>query len=115
MSGGSWSTLVRSLCFIGLISLIHCAYSAAQHRSYLRLTEQEFTRLPADILLQTIVSLVLICYSAAHVAGDFLPIRADTQVRTKSWDTVGNCPSFYTFDHRAKSLSPYFAADLRPQ
>ncbi|KHN71682.1 hypothetical protein Tcan_02113 [Toxocara canis] len=34
--------------------------------------------------------------------------------RTKSWDTVGNCPSFYTFEHRAKALSPTFSA-LRKQ
>lgn len=81
MSGGSWTSLVRCLCVVGLVSLIHCAYSAAQHRSYLRLTEQEFTHLPADILLQTIVSLLLVCYSAAYVAGEFLPIRADLQVR----------------------------------
>uniref|UniRef100_A0A915PN86 Uncharacterized protein n=1 Tax=Setaria digitata TaxID=48799 RepID=A0A915PN86_9BILA len=102
-------SVFRGVCLVGLISLLHCAYSAAQHRFYLRLTEQPFTQLPLDITVQTIVSLVAFVYSATCIAGEFQPIRSDLQNRTKSWDTVGNCPSFYTFDHRAKTLSPSYS------
>ncbi|KAL3995616.1 Squalene/phytoene synthase family protein [Acanthocheilonema viteae] len=101
--------IFRGVCLAGLISLLHCAYSAAQHRFYLRLTEQPFTRLPLDIAVQTIVSLIAFVYSATCIAGEFQPIRSDLQNRAKSWDTVGNCPSFYTFDHRAKTLSPSYS------
>lgn len=101
--------LQKVLLTVGCLSLIHCAYSAAQHRSYLRLTEQEFTGLlPVDIIFQTLVSLLLICYSGQNVAGEFSPIRADIQMRERTFETVDNCPSFYVFEHRAKSLSPYF-------
>ncbi|EFO20063.2 hypothetical protein LOAG_08427 [Loa loa] len=106
--------IFRGICLIGLISLLHCAYSAAQHRFYLRLTEQRFTQLPLDITIQTVVSLIAFIYSATYIAGEFQPIRSDLQNRTKSWDTVGNCPSFYTFDHRAKTLSPS-CSDSRQQ
>lgn len=107
------STFQKVLLTIGCLSLIHCAYSAAQHRSYLRLTEQEFDGLlPIDIIFQTIVSLLLVCYSGQNVAGEFAPIRADIQMRERTFETVDNCPSFYIFEHRAKSLSPYFAAAL---
>ncbi|VDK83483.1 unnamed protein product [Litomosoides sigmodontis] len=99
-------SVFRGVCLAGLVSLLHCAYSAAQHRFYLRLTEQPFTQLPLDIALQTVVSLIAFVYSATYIAGEFQPIRSDLQNRTKSWDTVGNCPSFYTFDHRARTLSP---------
>ncbi|VDM11289.1 unnamed protein product, partial [Wuchereria bancrofti] len=102
-------SIFRGVCLIGLISLLHCAYSAAQHRFYLRLTEQPFTQLPLDIIIQTIVSLIAFLYSATYIAGEFQPVRSDLQNRTKSWDTVGNCPSFYTFDHRAKTLSPSYS------
>ncbi|CAG9529791.1 unnamed protein product [Cercopithifilaria johnstoni] len=101
-------SVFRGVCLAGLVSLLHCAYSAAQHRLYLRLTEQPFTQLPLDIVVQTIVSLIAFVYSATCIAGEFQPIRSDLQNRTKSWDTVGNCPSFYTFDHRAKTLSPSY-------
>ncbi len=110
MAGLYWQ---RVLCVAALVSLLHCAYSAAQHRAYLRLTEQPFHRLPVDILVQTLVSLLLVCYSAAHVAGDFQPIRADLQLQKKSFETVGTCMSFITFDHRAKALSPYFSVDAQ--
>lgn len=103
------SSVLRVVCIAGLISLLHCAYSAAQHRFYLRLTEQPFTQLPADIIAQTLISLIAVVYGASYVAGDFQPIRSDIQNRTKSWDTVGNCPSYYVFDHRAKALSPAFS------
>lgn len=36
-----------------------------------------------------------------HTIGDFKEIRA---VQTKSWETVANLPSFYTFNHRGKTL-----------
>jgi len=57
-----------------------------------------------------VVSLLLAIVSASYVAGDFQPIRVDLQTAKKSWDTVGNCPSFYVFDHRAKCLSSTFDA-----
>uniref|UniRef100_A0A915E3T0 PRELI/MSF1 domain-containing protein n=1 Tax=Ditylenchus dipsaci TaxID=166011 RepID=A0A915E3T0_9BILA len=100
----------KAACTLSLLSLVHCAYSAAQHRSYLRLTRLEFTYLPSDIVVQTIISLVLTIFSASFVAGDFQQIRADLQANKKSWDTAWNCPSFYVFDHRAKCLSPRFDA-----
>ncbi|VDD96016.1 unnamed protein product [Enterobius vermicularis] len=103
-------TISRFICIAGLLSLLHCAYSAAQHRFYLRLTEQPFTLLPTDLILQTLISLIAVVYGASYFAGDFLPVRSDLQNRSKSWDTVGNCPSFYTFDHRARALIPEYSA-----
>lgn len=103
------SSYTKILLAVGAVSLIHCAYSAAQHRSYLRLTEQEFTYLPLDIFVQTIISLFLVFYTGSGVAGEFQPIRADLAMRCRTFETVANCSSFYVFDHRAKALSPFFA------
>ncbi|VDN26682.1 unnamed protein product [Gongylonema pulchrum] len=69
-------SLLRAVCIAGLLSLLHCAYSAAQ---------QPFTRLPLDIILQTVVSLIALVYSATYIAGEFQPIRSDIQVY------FGNC------------------------
>ena len=46
----------KVLLFGGLLSLLHAAYSAAQHRNYLRLTERDFTSLPSDIFVQCLFS-----------------------------------------------------------
>ena len=88
----------------GLLVLAHAAYSAAQHRGYLRLTEQEFTTLPLDILLQSLAALILTCYGIVRVVGDFKEIKASAELERKTWETLCNRSSFYTFDHRGKAL-----------
>ena len=45
---------------LGLVALAHAAYSAAQHRTYLRVSERDFTGLPTDILAQTLVDMLLL-------------------------------------------------------
>lgn len=51
--------------------------------------------------MQAVFSLILVIVSIMQTIGDFKEIRA---VQTKSWETVANLPSFYTFNHRGKTL-----------
>lgn len=93
------------LCvLLGLVCLAHAAYSAAQHRTYLRLTEQEFTSLPLDILVQSMMGLLITCYGITRVVGEFKDINASADLEKKTWETLGNRPSFYTFGHRGGKL-----------
>lgn len=62
----------------------------------------------SQILLQAIASLFLIIYSLLQVVGDFKEIRAAVDLQGKSWETLSNIPSFYTFNHRGKALSPAY-------
>lgn len=94
----------KTLVIFGLVALFHAAYSSAQHRAYLRLTEQEFAGLPIDILLQSILGLVLTCCGIVRVVGDFREIKATAELEKKGWETLGNRPSFYMFNHRGKAL-----------
>uniref|UniRef100_A0A336K0A1 Membrane magnesium transporter n=1 Tax=Culicoides sonorensis TaxID=179676 RepID=A0A336K0A1_CULSO len=91
----------KFLLLIGLSSLFHTTYSAAQHRAYVRITEQEFQSLPLDIIVQALISLILVILSILQTIGKFKEIRT---VQTKSWETITNLSSFYTFNHRGKSL-----------
>ncbi|XP_060517004.1 ER membrane protein complex subunit 5 [Cylas formicarius] len=90
---------------LGFLSLFHSAYSAAQHRSYLRLNELEFTHLPPDIWIQALASFFIIIYGVLYVAGDFKEIKASADLDNKSWETFRNIPSFYTFSHRGKAFA----------
>lgn len=76
----SQQSVWKAITFVSLASLLHCAYSAAQHNSYLRLTGQEFTQLPFDIVIQTIVSLIVCIFATTFLAGDFQTIRVDKEV-----------------------------------
>ncbi|KAI6183724.1 hypothetical protein M3Y97_00519600 [Aphelenchoides bicaudatus] len=109
------SALWKLVCAISLLSLAHCAYSAAQHRSYLRLAAQPFTGLPADITIQTLVSLLFAIYACSVIAGDFQQIRTDQKTQKKSWDLIGDRLNFYNFDHRAKCFSPNFSSSAESQ
>jgi len=100
--------LHRFVLALGFLSLFHAAYSAAQHRSYLRINEQKFTHLPFDIIIQAITSLFVIMYGVLHIAGDFKEIKASADLENKTWDTYRNIPSFYMFNHRGKTFSPYY-------
>jgi membrane magnesium transporter 1 len=42
------------------------------------------------------------------VVGDFREIRATVDLQAKTWETLANIPSFYTFNHRGKSLAPEY-------
>lgn len=94
----------KILLTIGLAGLCHAAYSATQHRNYLRLTEHEFTSLPIDILVQTLACLLLCCLGVIRVAAKFRPIQITSEWENKTWDNIGNRTSFYSFNHRGKYL-----------
>jgi hypothetical protein len=88
----------------GLFGLCHAAYSATQHRNYLRLTEHEFSRLPLDIIFQTITSLFFSCIGIISIASQFKQIKITSEWENKTWDNVANRTSFYSFSHRGKYL-----------
>ncbi|KAB7499479.1 Membrane magnesium transporter 2 [Armadillidium nasatum] len=94
----------KIICLIGLFSLLHTGYSAAEYRATLRVIEQEYSSLPSDILLQGLISLIVMMYGVLYSVGDFKEIRATIQLENKSWETAGNRPSFYSFCHRGRNL-----------
>ena len=90
---------------MGLLSLFHSAYSAAQHRSYVRLVEQQFNGLPADIVIQSVVSLLVTIVAIVWLNGSQLKeIRALDDLNEKSVDSINNRPNFYLFNHRGRLL-----------
>ena len=95
---------------IGLLGLCHAAYSATQHRSYLRLIESEFTTLPGDILLETFLSLLACCLGIIDFNTKFKSIKITSEWENKTWNNnLANRSSFYSFNHRGKIL---FGSDV---
>ncbi|XP_074962886.1 LOW QUALITY PROTEIN: ER membrane protein complex subunit 5 [Phalacrocorax aristotelis] len=94
----------KGLVGLGLFALAHAAFSAAQHRSYMRLTEKEDETLPIDIVLQTLLAFAVTCYGIVHIAGEFKDMDATSELKNKTFDTLRNHPSFYVFNHRGRVL-----------
>ncbi|XP_007100328.1 ER membrane protein complex subunit 5 [Physeter macrocephalus] len=103
-SGVMAPSLWKGLVGIGLFALAHAAFSAAQHRSYMRLTEKEDESLPIDIVLQTLLAFAVTCYGIVHIAGEFKDMDATSELKNKTFDTLRNHPSFYVFNHRGRVL-----------
>lgn len=61
--------------------------------------------------MQTVVSLLVVVYNLIQVVGNFKEIRATVDMQEKSWDTLGNLPSFYTFNHRGMALYQNYEAE----
>jgi len=98
----------KFILIASLITLLHAAYSAAQHRAFLRLTERDYTTLPTDILIQTLAGLAMSCFAIVRIVGCFKEIRVvseDDSGSTKLWDSFGSRSAFYNFYHRGSVLS----------
>lgn len=98
------SFIGRALVTFGIISLIHAGYSAVQYKTYLKLTEEEFVNLPVDVIVQVMFSLILSVFGIVKVAGELRDIHAAAELAHRSWETFGNRPSFYNFNHRGKIM-----------
>ncbi|KAJ2944454.1 hypothetical protein O0L34_g3794 [Tuta absoluta] len=106
------ASMYKIILIVGFISLFHSAFSAAQHRSYLRLTSQEFTTLPLDIVVQAVVSLFAVMWGVLNVAGKLREIPAAAELNQICWETQRNLPSFYMFNHRGRALAYDYVPSL---
>ncbi|XP_022657270.1 membrane magnesium transporter 1-like isoform X3 [Varroa jacobsoni] len=94
----------KSVLWFSMLSLVHCGLSAAQHKSYLRLSEQGSSFVPVDIIVQTLISLLTAMWATLGVAGEFREVRATAQLENKTFETAANCPNFYTFPRHKDKL-----------
>ena len=103
---------LKVVAIMGILSLIHCAYSAAQYRAYLRSQSHssstsvaQMSHLPPiDTILQTLISFIITLYCVTQIgASNFKEIRATAQFESKSLDFISTRPSFYLFSHRGQT------------
>ncbi|KAL3628494.1 hypothetical protein CASFOL_027540 [Castilleja foliolosa] len=59
---------------VGVLILSHAAYSTIQYRSLLKITEEEFSGPPINVVLELLGGLVLCMWAALTVPGKFLSI-----------------------------------------
>ena len=95
----------KTVLFVGLIGLMHAAYSAAEWRAAARMSEGD-PMLPLDIVLQTFLFLIVTMLGVINIAGEFKEIRATVELEHQSWENLRNRPSFYTWAHRGRVFSP---------
>ncbi|KAL5545934.1 hypothetical protein UlMin_005621 [Ulmus minor] len=71
----------------GVLILAHAAYSTVQYRGLLKITEEEFSRPPMDVMVELILGSIFCMCAARTVPGKFLLIHPN----------LGNFLSFACF------------------
>ncbi|KAL5551609.1 hypothetical protein UlMin_001785 [Ulmus minor] len=59
----------------GVLILAHAAYSTVQYRGLLKITEEEFSGLPMDVMVELILGSIFCMWAARTVPGKFLLIH----------------------------------------
>ncbi|KAI7996801.1 Membrane magnesium transporter [Camellia lanceoleosa] len=87
---------------LGVLILSHSAYSTIQYRSLLKITEDEFSGPPMNVVGELILGLVMCMWAALIVPGKFLSILLDSDE-----NRVVSLPAnmdFMIFNHRGKAF-----------
>ncbi|CAN4121509.1 unnamed protein product [Withania somnifera] len=85
---------------IGILILSHAAYSTIQYRALLKITEEEFSGPPIDVVVELILSLMLCLWAAMTAPGNFKSIHPQSEE-----NRVVALPAnldFMIFNHRGK-------------
>ncbi|XP_065841234.1 ER membrane protein complex subunit 5-like [Oscarella lobularis] len=94
----------RVIFAVGIVLLLHAAFSAIQHRTFLSLEDRASSGLPLDIILQSLIALTVGSVGLVKWMVNFKDIKADADSTHKTFDTAGNCSSFYSFQHRGQVI-----------
>ncbi|XP_011094614.1 membrane magnesium transporter [Sesamum indicum] len=87
---------------VGVLILSHAAYSTIQYRSLLKITGEEFSGPPINVLVELIAGPVLCLWAALTVPGKFLSILPHSDE-----NRVVTLPAnldFMIFNHRGKAF-----------
>ncbi|KAK2996666.1 hypothetical protein RJ639_026514 [Escallonia herrerae] len=87
---------------LGVLILSHAAYSTIQYRTLLKITEEEFSGPPINVVFELLLGLVLCMWAALAVPGKFQSIQLDSDE-----NRVVSLPSnldFMIFNHRGKAF-----------
>ncbi|KAF5750411.1 hypothetical protein HS088_TW03G00747 [Tripterygium wilfordii] len=87
---------------LGVLLLAHAAYSTIQYRGLLKITEEEFSGPPINVVVELLLGLVFSMWAALTVPGKFLSIHPDSEE-----NRIVSLPAnldFMIFNHRGKAV-----------
>ncbi|KZV24565.1 membrane magnesium transporter-like [Dorcoceras hygrometricum] len=86
---------------LGVLILSHAAYSTIRYRSVLKITEEQFSGPPIDVVIELIAGMVLCLWAALSVPGKFLSIHPHSD-ENRMVALPANL-DFIVFNHRGKA------------
>nr|GEX66662.1 membrane magnesium transporter [Tanacetum cinerariifolium] len=96
------TTMSFAVGILAVTMLLHSAYSTIQYRALLKITEDEFTGPPYEVMVELMLVLILSLFAGLTVPGNFKSILPDSDE-----NRVVLLPSnmnFMIFNHRGKAF-----------
>ncbi|KAF7057303.1 hypothetical protein CFC21_064605 [Triticum aestivum] len=87
---------------LGGALLAHAAYATIQYRAVLKITEEEFSRPPVDVMMQLLLGLALCMWAGVSVPAKFLSVLPHSEE-----NRIVSLPAnldFMIFNHRGRAL-----------
>ncbi|XP_066355533.1 membrane magnesium transporter-like [Miscanthus floridulus] len=88
--------------FLGGAILAHAAYATIQYRTVLKITEEEFSRPPMDVVMELLLGLALCMWAGLAVPAKFLSVLPHSEE-----NRIVLLPAnldFMIFNHRGRAL-----------
>lgn len=85
---------------LGVLILSHAAYSTVQYRGLLKITEEEFSGPPMNVVAELILGFLFCLYAGLTVPGKFKSIHPDSEENRIV--SLPNDLAFMTFSHRGR-------------
>uniref|UniRef100_I1NAA6 Uncharacterized protein n=1 Tax=Glycine max TaxID=3847 RepID=I1NAA6_SOYBN len=102
---------------LGLLILFHAAYSTIQYRGLLKITEEEFSGPPFDVVIELFLGLLLCFWAALTAPGKFLSIHPHSEDNSLFLECrIVSLPAnldFMIFNHRGKAFPVEMDLKLR--
>ncbi|GAB2272316.1 hypothetical protein Dimus_007136 [Dionaea muscipula] len=96
---------------LGVLLLFHAAFSTIQYRGLLKITEEEFSGPPLNVVFELILGFMLCMYAGLAVPGNFQSIHPDSEE-----NRIVSLPAnldYMIFNHRGRVISPDTDMKLR--
>ncbi|GMH09826.1 hypothetical protein Nepgr_011667 [Nepenthes gracilis] len=87
---------------LGVLFLSHAAYSTIQYKNLLKITEDEFSGPPMNVVLELVLGFMFCMHAALSVPGKFQSIHPDSEE-----NRVVSLPAnmeFMIFNHRGRAI-----------
>jgi len=103
----------RFCIFFGILLLFHSGYSAVQHKTYIKLTEQPFVGLPLDITIECIIGTVLCVIGGVFTLDSPQSIQVVNEFSNKTFDDLNTRQDFIIFQHRGRSFLQHYLQEIQ--
>eukprot|EP00615_Pteridomonas_danica_P001583 CAMPEP_0114336656 /NCGR_PEP_ID=MMETSP0101-20121206/5859_1 /TAXON_ID=38822 ORGANISM="Pteridomonas danica, Strain PT" /NCGR_SAMPLE_ID=MMETSP0101 /ASSEMBLY_ACC=CAM_ASM_000211 /LENGTH=105 /DNA_ID=CAMNT_0001468665 /DNA_START=41 /DNA_END=358 /DNA_ORIENTATION=+ len=96
--------VMSPLNIVGMLILIHAAYSAAHYKALVADLNEKTQGPPLDVMVEVAVGFAICMIGSVMSAQKLRPVKGGYDTMNKTFDSLSSPPDFHTFSHRGQVL-----------